>query len=83
MMGGNYMTTNKTICWDCNRAAGPHMCAWARDFKPVAGWRAKRTLLNMYIARGKMTRTTSYMVSECPLFVPDPPAPRYPRTLPC
>ena len=74
-------TTNKTLCWDCWHAAGPDMCSWAREFKPVAGWKAKRTLLNMYVTDNKTSRTSSYTVSECPLFLPDPPAPRYPRIL--
>lgn len=58
--------SNQTICWGCDNACGG--CSWSREFKPVEGWTAtRRDLL--------MTNGTkeSYIVHECPEFVPDPP----------
>lgn len=63
------------ICWNCRRAAGG--CSWSGldpetlepAFQPVPGWTAE-TL--PYIANGCKLGTT-YRITACPLFLPDPP----------
>jgi hypothetical protein len=43
-------------------------CSWSLSFIPVAGWKAIPTKIDNITERIK-----SYMVIECPLFVPDRP----------
>lgn len=54
-----------TLCWDCQRAAGPKedRCSWSLKLRPVDGWTAKKSR----IIEG------SYHVKKCPLFIPDEP----------
>lgn len=64
-----------TLCWSCAKAGGGNVseCPWAREFKPVEGWTATET----HLRNGEHSKPyTSYRVTACPLFVPDP------RTLP-
>ena len=62
-----------TLCWDCQRAAGPNMCPWASHFQPVPGWKAKPTLINMGGRADGISH--SYQVMEFPLYEKDPPRP--------
>ena len=62
-----------TLCWGCANAAlgGASKCAWARDFTPVEGWKAKQTELGVsYSTNGHTVAKTdvSYCVLKCPLF---------------
>lgn len=45
------------ICWYCDR--GKDMCSWERELKPVAGWKAVKSI----------TVDGAYHVLDCPLFV--------------
>jgi len=55
------VTKNKpdSICWGCARAC-QKTCSWSDEFIPVDGWTAEYT-----------EKTKSYLVIECPMFVPD------------
>ena len=50
-----------TLCWDCANACTDG-CSWSKSFIPVEGWDA----VEMHIGRDP-----SYLVKECPKFVPD------------
>lgn len=52
-----------TKCWDCKNSvcAG---CSWAREFKPVEGWEAKKTFIP---SNGEYAE--SYHVINCPKFI--------------
>lgn len=65
-----------TLCWECANATGS--CSWSKSFKPVDGWKAKKTTLNLgYSAySGKPKKAVSYIVKKCPEFVPDKPRER-------
>ena len=63
-----------TICWKCDNACGG--CSWSREFKPVPGWKATRNDVSTsrcVSGKNRRTKTESYIVHECPEFVPDPP----------
>lgn len=60
-----------TLCWDCQRAAGPRMCPWALDGKPIAGWSAQPTLIKLGGRKGGISH--SYRVTACPLYEKDLP----------
>jgi len=51
------------ICIDCQLATS-HTCPWAKDRKPVRGWKATRTALHHH----GCDDTHSYDISYCPLF---------------
>ena len=61
-----------TLCWSCANATGG--CSWtARDpetgaitFKPVEGWKARKTTL-----KGYRHENTSYHVIKCPEYKED------------
>lgn len=51
------------LCWSCvNFASG---CSWSRNFIPVKGWTAKRTL----VKHGNDSKIESYSVLSCPEYV--------------
>lgn len=52
-----------SICVDCQRAAGPQMCTWARFGVLVQGCKGEKTMLNGEIP--------SFRVDWCPLFKRD------------
>lgn len=59
----------QSICWDCAKACGK--CSWSTppSYKPIPGWKAIR---NDIKCKGKtVTTVESYIVEECPEFVPD------------
>ena len=58
-----------TLCWDCQRAAGPKRCCWAGAFEPVPGWTAQSTPWRG--SPGSGTTPGSYLVLQCPLFIED------------
>lgn len=69
-------TGDKTnICFDCQRATGH--CPWSAldpetgdpAFRPIPGWTVERV---PYIIHGCKPDTT-YRITACPLFLPDPP----------
>ena len=57
-----------TLCWDCQRAAGKWMCAWAALGKPVSGWTAEKSIISQ---GGDNPDSHSYRVIGCPLYIPD------------
>ena len=65
-----------TLCWKCIHAVPDkhgHGCSWSKEFKPVEGWEAEKTVITNYIgSQGKKIRS-SYMVIRCPEFKPDEP----------
>ena len=66
-----------TICWDCQRAiADPAIgCPWSRHFSPVEGWTAEERIIYS-VSKGERTKIKSYLVTDCPLFLPDEEADR-------
>ena len=56
-----------TLCWDCANALGG--CEWSVSFKPVPGWKAKKTW--PVSAESKKKEYDSYRVLDCPKFVRD------------
>ena len=54
-----------TLCWDCQRACGG--CSWSQSFTPVDGWEAQPTKIKC----GRRGFISSYLVTACPLFIPD------------
>ena len=63
-----------TLCGECYHADKGNIskCPWAREFKPVDGWDATRTMiLSRATTRGGQPRKVeqeSYCVKTCPLF---------------
>lgn len=58
-----------SLCWKCKKSVGG--CSWSREFKPVNGWKAERTIISNHSNRGnkyQRTKIESYIVSECPEF---------------
>ena len=71
--------TPQTICWSCANACGG--CSWSRykTHEPVPGWTAIPTKIGMQInSHGRIKRGTvdSYIVLECPEYIPDAPRQR-------
>lgn len=56
------------ICVDCQNPI--NTCSWEREFKPVPGWIATKTIVKVqgYLAG----QTESYDIHFCPLFTPPP-----------
>lgn len=56
-----------TLCWSCERAIGG--CSWskAKNPQPVKGWKAEPTKIRVSFGES----IDSYLVGECPLYVPD------------
>lgn len=64
----------ETLCWSCRNACG--RCSWSRYkvWQPVPGWTAIRTEIGgQKTIKGKVRRVPikSYIVLDCPEFVPD------------
>lgn len=57
----------ETLCWSCKRACGKDMCSWAREFKPISGWAAEKTII---LEEGEET-VNSYRVEICPEYIFD------------
>lgn len=60
---------NDTLCWICKHATNKYgICSWARELKPVDGWKAeaRKALIKNYKCADKVD--TYYKVIECPLF---------------
>lgn len=58
----------ETLCVYCKRSTpGPLECSWARDFRPVEGWKAKERVYK----NNNGAVLNSYQVDECPQFIPD------------
>lgn len=56
-------TRSMTLCWRCANTNG-NRCPWfAKDAKPVEGWKALRR--DLYMSPRKVE---SYIVIDCPLF---------------
>ena len=66
----NYKNEKETLCWTCKWSTNPkgNKCTWSKNFIPVKGWNAKKTLLELYSPRGLFE---SYIVKECPLYERD------------
>lgn len=62
--GQNYGDKHRTLCWDCEKAQ--QKCSWSRHFKPVKGWQAIPTRVN--IGGEKRVYVNSFDVHECPEF---------------
>ena len=60
------MKKHKSLCWNCDRATG--FCPWSREFEPVQGWVANKTIVH----QSRKINFESYDVIYCPLFEPDP-----------
>lgn len=62
------MKTKPSLCWYCANAVpnAEHGCSWSRKFKPVEGWTAKETKVNV-----ANCPCGSFHVYECPQFVRD------------
>jgi len=58
----------KTLCWKCANACGD--CSWSNHWEhlPVPGWKAVPTEM-----RNDFRVAVSYIVTECPEFVPEKP----------
>lgn len=54
-----------TLCFNCVNAVNG--CSWAREFKPVDGWTAKKTQIGNS-SNYNHRIIDSYYVTECPLF---------------
>ena len=66
----------QTLCDGCANAVPGlhHGCPWSREFKPVPGWVAEHTPLQcLHTVNGQSYyhTTDSYIVHDCPQFVPD------------
>lgn len=61
-----------TLCGICAHAAKGDCspCPWAREFKPVEGWTAEATRVQMSTREGKAGAKVveSYCVIQCPLY---------------
>ena len=57
-------SSKDTICWSCKNACGN--CSWSRSFKPVKGWKAKKTKLKARRDSGNSKYEESYIVKQCP-----------------
>lgn len=55
------------LCWTCSHAAKGDIsiCPWARDYKPVKGWKASRSIIPTHsLGHGYH----SYAIEACPLY---------------
>ena len=52
-----------SLCWDCKNAVSG--CCWAKENKPVDGWKAK------FIKAQNSKPYDTYLVINCPEFVRD------------
>lgn len=58
---------HSTLCWDCRNACGG--CSWSRYkvWQPVPGW----TAVESSIPGNKGARVQTFIVLDCPEFIPD------------
>ena len=55
----DYSAAEYQPCWTCQNSCGG--CNWSREFKPVDGWEAEKTIL---ISNGEYA--DSYRIISCP-----------------
>ena len=55
----DYRKEQYNRCWTCKNAFGG--CSWSREFKPVDGWKAKKTF---HLMNGEFAE--SYYIKSCP-----------------
>lgn len=65
MSKGEKGKSKLSLCWSCERA-GRASCEWMQRGVPVKGWNAEPTIVYL----NKNRRAHSFMVRECPKFVP-------------
>lgn len=59
----NYENTdNFQPCWTCKNACGG--CSWSREFKPVNGWTAEKSVIP-----GNRELSETYKIISCPEYV--------------
>lgn len=65
--------SKQTLCWKCKKAAGGSDCPWANEFKPVEGWQAMPTIVQMttQTKQREALLQDSFRVHKCPLFERD------------
>jgi hypothetical protein len=56
---GGKVTKYEQLCWSCANACGG--CSWARDFIPVKGWEAEKTIV-------PSDKTETYEILLCPQY---------------
>ena len=61
----NFVTSQRTLCWDCAKARGG--CSWSDSLEPVEGWTAEPTTK----AQFRQEPLHSFLVMECPEFKRD------------
>ena len=60
-----------TLCWECKKSTAGDDCPWANEFIPVEDWTATPTIIKSSVSTSKYnTETSSYIVIECPLYLP-------------
>lgn len=57
------------ICSVCAKAAG--QCSWSKNFTPVFGWQAKKTLIRHIVNGKRDLDIESYKIDYCPEFLYD------------
>lgn len=73
----NCFQKKETICFNCiNSVPNPKTgagCSWSREYKPVDGWVAKKTMIiNRALAENDEDyMIPSYRVDACPMFDSD------------
>lgn len=50
-----------SLCWHCSRATDGS-CSWSKDFTPVSGWVARRSITKWHYG------AETFLVKECPQF---------------
>lgn len=60
----DYGAKDYQLCWSCERACGG--CEWSREFKPVKGWTAEKTVIE---DNGEHCET--YKIIKCPKYICD------------
>ena len=60
----DYGAKNYQLCWTCKNACGG--CEWSRDFKPVKGWTAEKTIISETAGSFE-----SYKITKCPKYISD------------
>lgn len=65
----NNKNAKSNICFDCQNAVCG--CSWSRDFTPVPGWTAEKTVIRQIYVKGYEQDVETYHITACPQFVPD------------
>lgn len=65
----NNKNAKPNICFDCQNAVCG--CSWSRDFTPVPGWTAEKTVIRQIYVKGYEQDVETYHITACPQFVPD------------